>query len=251
MGDSRTSTNNRYEHAPTCPVIRKCDLHPAGENENRIRRNVGESLEDYYAAVEELPYIGMAEVEKMEPCSLEMGEVEENQLYLYKYVWQGKLYQNGSTIRLLLKDGRKYIVEVQKLPDPSGGLFGAFGRWSPYRTVLYDGDGNEIAEHAEIHGADFGRIDAVMDDKEQLLRWLTLHRMIRSDYAQEISEINEKLRALWKTYFDTEDTLKALYYQRLGSYPGNRRIWLAYFDGERSYEEFMESRKDLFFSDKG
>ncbi len=130
MGDSRTDTNNRYEHAPTCPVVRKCDLHQARENEKRIRRNeeqdflMGESLEDYYAAVEELPYIGMAEVEKMEPCSLEIGGVEANLHYSPKYVWQGQLYQNGSIIRLLLKDGRKYIVEVQKLPDPSGGLFG-------------------------------------------------------------------------------------------------------------------------------
>ena len=38
MGDSRIDTNDRYEHAPTCPVVRKCDLHQAGENEKRIRR---------------------------------------------------------------------------------------------------------------------------------------------------------------------------------------------------------------------
>ena len=141
-------------------------------------------------------------------------------------------------------------MEVQNLPDPSCGLFGAFGSWTPYRTVLYDGDGNEIAEHAEIQGADFGRIDAVMKDREQLLRWLTLHRMIRSDYAQRISEINERLCALWKTYFDTQKILENLYYQRLGCDPKKGKMWLAFFDKKKSYEDFIEGRKDLFFSDK-
>ncbi len=113
-----------------------------------------------------------------------------------------------------------YYVVVFEMDDPSCGLFGYLGSWTPYQTVLYNSAKEPISKHSETNMVDHVRITSC-STAETMIRHLTLWGMIDSCYKSEIIRINEEIRDCYKTVLKTRDRLLELYGKREAADPMN------------------------------
>ena len=199
---------------------------------------IGECKEYFYT--EDIPYLEMKEIAGIKPISIAVKGDEQSFQERYKY--DGRLFEDNRAWMIETKKGRVFFVVNYHLNDPSYGLYGAMGSWIPNRTILFDCNGNELSEHSEIHGGDHIRIDQVTCKKESFIRWLTVHRMIKSEFSGEISLRNDRIKELYAVLLDVHSRICDEYRKREGVEAGTDV--LMYEIGENK-KIFMDRNNDL------
>ncbi len=179
---------------------------------------------EYFTASQNLPYIRMADI--------------------FGISWL-KSPEHGSRgwheiAEIKIADEKYYVIRYD-LKDPSGGIFGGWGSWTPFRVVLFGNDYAEISEHSEVNGEDHIRFNEIRSD-ESLIRWLTVHRMIRSEFSDEIRCDNKKLVSLYKVMYETRRELIETYRRRENNYDA---IPSLHDYGNATFEEIIERNGDL------
>ena len=179
---------------------------------------------EYFTAYQPLPYIKMSDIfgvswlKSPEHSSRDWREIAE-----------------------IRTDNETYYVIRYDLKDPSGGIFGGWGSWTPFRVVLFGKDYAEISEHSEVNGVDHIRFDEIRSD-ESLIRWLTVHRMIRSEFSDEIRRDNEKLVSLYRALYEARRELNETYRKRENNYDA---IPSLHDYGNATFEEIIKRNGDL------
>ena len=158
-----------------------------------------------------------------------------------EYRHEGRVYVDGRAWKILCgEDG--YYLAIFEMDDPTGGLFGAFGMWTPHQTVLYDADKRPVSQHAEVINADHIRITQC-GTPESLIRYLTVWGMADSPFADEIRRLNGELRTCYKNLIQTEQRIARIYHERECAGPDEKVN--IYSVGDNTYEDFMKRNLDL------
>ena len=126
--------------------------------------------------------------------------------------------------------------------DPSMGLFGALGSWTPYQTVLFNEKKEPVSEHAETGNADHVRTYQC-NSTESMIRHLTVWGMITSTYSEEIQRYNDELQKCYKTLIDTNKRITDIY-RRREAVDDSDKVNIYSIDGN-TYEEFIKRNQDL------
>ncbi|MCR4589406.1 MAG: hypothetical protein K5668_01115, partial [Lachnospiraceae bacterium] len=233
MNDNGTEYDGMLSREEIDELLNVDDKSSCGEYMDSPRENTE-------TTATELPHIEISDVLGIEPVNS----------------CNGQQYEDGCLYRIRMNSGHDYFIRIENMPDPSWGLFGAFGSWTPFHTILLDETLNRISEHYEDHGAASVRIRDIIPgnrfhietdpphkyDKEQIIRWLTVMNMITSNYLSEIQDINREIIKQYQIGCEVNRKLRELYERRF-AYTGKMMNWsMGAFE---DIEEIKKSRKDL------
>ncbi len=194
---------------------------------------------DHYA---EKPFIDMSLPVNVSPLTADVTDITDENWVTYPLYRDGERIYEDDKVWEITAGSEKYYVVVFEMNDPSGGLFGAFGSWTPYQTVLFDYDKKPISQHAEAHGADHFRITDCTTT-EAMIRHLTVWNMVDSTYRSEIAECNEELRQYYKELIALRKKIQDTHRRREAM--NNSEGFIEYDIGKNTYEEFLNRNLDL------
>ena len=191
--------------------------------------------------LKDVPFVDMNVGLKLSHLSAELTEDEAWKLGgCYKI--NDKRYRDDQIWELYIGAEKYYVVKFE-MPDPSGGLFGAWGSWHPFRVVLYDSNKEPLSVHVEKQGADHIRVTDCYT-AESMIRYLTVWGMIDSFYKDEILKCNEDLKHCYKELIEIRNRILNLYQKREAI--KNRNGILFYtIENDTSFESFLERNEEL------
>lgn len=186
----------------------------------------------------QVPFLDATLPVAVNPLTLEFdGGTEKDLKWIYypKYLHEGKIYRDDAAWEICVGNNKFYIV-VFDMQDPSYGLLGVLGSWTPYRTILFDERKEAISEHSEFLHVDPVRIKDCVT-AESMIRHLTVWGMVKSSYGEEIRRLNEELMENYKLLIELEKRIRDIYCQREAL---DDSVKLYVCKGYDAYEYFLE-----------
>lgn len=219
---------NLTNHKPTYKVIKLSDFKAPKIYEKH--------------QFQDIPFIDMSRPVTVSPLTADITDTANPQWVCYpEYKYEEKIYVDDKVWEIKA-DRDTYYVVIFAMNDPSMGLFGALGSWTPYQTVLFNEKKEPVSEHAETGNADHVRTYQC-NSTESMIRHLTVWGMITSTYSEEIQRYNEELQKCYKTLIDTNKRITDIY-RRREAVDDSDKVNIYSIDGN-TYEEFIKRNQDL------